>query len=565
MQSSWLNEAQSRQFFNTGTHHIAIPVKPLAAPSLLWLNRQVAVSDPSWAECHGDQVRYEQALLKKCGYITISPQQHSGPDDAATVIAHADRYGGSGIGNNGGSGRAALINGYLVKGIGPTPLIADNADLGHASGGAFLEEAIRECIYSEIVRQEFPHSAIPILAIIDTGFSQRLGADGRAQRRVLVVRPAFLRPAHFDRAVGYLAARPDDGASDFARVVAAFERAAPADALRHTFIDFFSRWSRQLAYAFAHRMPHGSNTMSNICLDGALLDFGATSAVPSWARVDTMLSSQSLVALNRMLSDTIWSMSYTLGRHLDSRYQDGAFVQKRVAETRAIFKRTLAIEMLRICGIEESMARQLMDGAAAPVLWHILFQLLTYFQREHLDHIRDCPPTHLVWDVSKLWSSRVPPHLHSLRAWLDKQLPAARWLAAAGRSNWLAQNRPMLYRENLKQAIFARIQAWGEAPARRDAERFIAQAIVSNRRDTRLRQIAGCPAGYAFGERHSYVLVRALNGDGLLAYQEGAGAPNMAPRRIRRWDANTMWHRDGAAEIATAAAVHVASAEVSDA
>lgn len=462
IQSSWLPEERVREFFSTQAHHMPVQLRPLAAARVLWLNRQVAQLDPVWHDHHGHQGKYEQALLSRCAFALASPNDGIEYAERPGLIAHADRYGGSGIGNNGGSGRAALVNGYLVKGIGPTPLIAANADRGHASGGAFLEEAIRECIYSEIVRHEFPHSAIPILAIIDVGVSQWLGGrEGWAQRRVLVVRPAFFRPAHFERAQGYLGAQPSDGGADFARVQAAFQLAGPAHQLRHSFTEFFRRWSRQLAYAFAHRLPHGSNTLSNICLNGALLDFGAISTVPSWARVDTMLASQSLVSLDRHLAEFVWSVSYTLGRHLDGRYRESAFVRARVEEVRAVFKRTLAIEILRICGIERGAAASLMDSDAAQVVWQLLLDLLMYFQREHLDHVTECAPTRLPWDVASLWTEQVPAHLVPLRSWLEKQVSPARRSAAAVRNRWLAKSRPQLYREALKKTIFARLQSWG--------------------------------------------------------------------------------------------------------
>ena len=149
-------------------------------------------------------------------------------DDDVTV-GYADRYGGSGIGLNGGSGRAAVVNGYLVKGVGRTPLVSSLTDESHASGGAYLEESIRETIFAEIVRAEFPCSAIPVLAIIDTGLIQIFeeSAGPKMERRTLLIRPSFIRPAHFERATAYFSGNPKEGQQDTLRVSQFFTQVVP--------------------------------------------------------------------------------------------------------------------------------------------------------------------------------------------------------------------------------------------------------------------------------------------------------------------------------------------------
>src|ERR1700681_3918252 len=61
-------------------------------------------------------------------------------DVAPQRVALADRYGGMGIGPNGGSGRAGYLAGVHIKGIGPTDLIGSGNDGFHATGSMYLQE-----------------------------------------------------------------------------------------------------------------------------------------------------------------------------------------------------------------------------------------------------------------------------------------------------------------------------------------------------------------------------------------------------------------------------------------
>ncbi len=51
-----------------------------------------------------------------------------------------DRYGGAGLARNGGSGRAAMTQGWLIKGVGRTPLVSVASDPIHATGRSTLSD-----------------------------------------------------------------------------------------------------------------------------------------------------------------------------------------------------------------------------------------------------------------------------------------------------------------------------------------------------------------------------------------------------------------------------------------
>ncbi|HVZ29030.1 MAG TPA: hypothetical protein VG839_01460, partial [Asticcacaulis sp.] len=207
---------------------------------------------------------------------------------AETATGWADRYGGQGIGACGGSARAAFVNGYHVKGIGKTPLLSARNDEAHSTGCVSLDEAIRETIFSEKMSQ-FPWSVVPNLAILTTGLD--FGADmppglsgSEGGGKVLVVRPAFLRPAHFERAVAAVLPDIKTGEKDAARVVHMIKgllALTGQESLRDVFLRFWARWAEQLAYGLVNRLSQHAHSTSNICLSGQLIDFGAARSFSS--------------------------------------------------------------------------------------------------------------------------------------------------------------------------------------------------------------------------------------------------------------------------------------------
>ena len=521
---SWLSAEECVTFFGARSFHEPVSLQRLKNGSILWLNQKVAHGDPHF---DGDMAAYERHLLSSCAYVLV--QGHEADVTGERITAYADRYGGAGIGNNGGSGRAAIFNGYLVKGIGRTRLVSALTEQAHASGGAYLEESVRDTIYSEIVRAEFPCSAVPVLAIIDTGLVQVWDeASGpKVERRTLVIRPCFLRPAHFERATAFISDNPKEGSIDSLRVGATFRHAIGLfgrSDLAERYELFWLRWARQLAYSFVHRLPHGSNTVSNICLDGKLLDFGAMSALPSWANAATMQSRQSFITQANLLTRLIRAGGYSFGRYLDARFSDEDCINQLAATAQLEYRRVIVTEGLRLCGVTRSVAEQVARGKGFEPTWSILVDLIAHFQREQIDMVESTPEVQLKWDLCDVWKTNPPEHLRELQAIVHSLVASDERSFAANRGALLCVTRSTLYREEAKHAIFDQIDnsGTGAEPDRHRIGNLINEQIAVGRRDHRFAVDDAVPIGFAIGDTASFAIFRKNSDDTLFALSESA-------------------------------------------
>ena len=501
--------------FTAGHGHVEIPLRRLPHARLLWLNQRAMRDDPAFLAAGASAQAYGEWLLDRCAYAMAD----AGCAGAADATGVADRYGGTGIGHNGGSGRAAYVHGDQVKGVGRTPLVSVLTDELHGSGGAYLEECVREAICAELVAAEFPTGAVPVLAIIETGEVQVWETEHgpKQERRCLLVRPAFLRPAHFERAPGFISTDPKEGAKDAARVRQTWAAALAtygADRMLAAYRQFWPRWSAQLAYAFAYRLPHGGNTSSNIALDGRLLDFGAMAAMPSWARISTMIGGAPVGMDMQFLVQALQAQCVFWGRHvapqLAAPQQAGALLQA----AGAVYQDTLYVEVLRVLGLSRAQSRAVLDSAAGEAIRQHLNRLLGRFQREQFTIFDGTPEPLVAWDVSWLWSDTPPPHLQPLRALLQAAHGAAgaagtaalRTLAA--RCKLRSLNRTGMYRDTAKETVYAALEgaAPGEQLTPRRVAEFIDEYVVRNRRDSRHEPGDAAPVGFAGNGTAAYAL-----------------------------------------------------------
>lgn len=211
---------------------------------------------------------------------------------------YADRYGGtSGLSPHGGSGRVATFGCFQAKGVGQTPLVGEGAPAGHSHGCLSLAECLREAIYAEVATAEFPHGAIPIIAVLDTGltFSSPNPDDKYDQhvRRGIAIRPACVRAAHAERAPlfkrslsGFMNSQQDD-VRRTRHVIQrwAIEVGAERNLGGEAALTMFVRAvMRQIAFGQVHRLFSGGYFSQNVTHRGELLDFGNMHALPDWAR-----------------------------------------------------------------------------------------------------------------------------------------------------------------------------------------------------------------------------------------------------------------------------------------
>jgi hypothetical protein len=378
------------QFFSEDLGHIPLVLNRIDDARILWINPYADTLDPNFQLATSSGVDYSSYLLETCSCImsaSIQNNKYEVLDLTQKISGTADRYGGLGIGYNGGSGRNSRVGNYFVKGCGRTPLVSHLTDFAHASGGAYLEEAVREAIYSETVRLTFPHGAVPVLAIIDTGidFDWPPNIIPNVERRVLVVRPLFLRPAHFERAVGFVTENPHEGMLDHNRVSQMYNLSVQAygqENVKQALKDFFDRWAHQLSFGFINRVRLNSNTTSNVAIDGRLLDFGSMSAVSSWARYNLSHFPDSFESIINSACVGLRSIIYYFGRHVDAKYLEFQTIEKIEHQFRQKFRTYLGVEFLIMIGISKQTVLARVDTRE---FRNILQTLYAHIQFEQLE------------------------------------------------------------------------------------------------------------------------------------------------------------------------------------
>lgn len=389
-------------------HPTATLVKPSSVTSI-WCNDR-ALSRPGGDRAAADLGR---ELARDCGWVIGTPD---GPYASAVV----DRYGGDGIGRNGGAGRAGRIGGYYVKGIGRTPLVASGTDEMHNSGNISLHECIREAVYSEAVARAFPHSAVPTLGIL------AIGEPGvvPSRSRCLLVRPLFLRPAHFLRASSYAGDDWPESARDRERVIFACQAAEASlgtDGILELVERLLHKWADQMAFGYINRLYHGGISPSNMSMDGALADLSGMAALPSVGPYAfTLMGSYSGEELHQILQVGLGLIG-SFDQHLENR------ISTRL-DVRALFERVtkryhdrLLTEVLANAGYPRDEADRLVTSGLGPDVHVQVRRTLAHFTRRRDVIFSETPEPLVPWDLHRLWDVNPPAHL----AQLGSSLPAS--------------------------------------------------------------------------------------------------------------------------------------------
>lgn len=260
---------------------------------VLWLNKR-------WFFEQGFDVEDPNVLKglneKVLSFAAVVEPDYYPPSALSTemVEMRADRYGAPVGAPTGGSGRCGYIGDWNAKGIGRTPLVGGSGavDWYHSHGCMWIEEAVREAILAEIASSEYPHGAVPILAIIDP-FLRVHGPkpEHTGERRAIVLRPNFVRIAHLERSVrfGTSGSEDSDQVKDAARtrdVIEAIERhfrgSIDLKLTVSSLDEAFRRLAQQAGFGWAHRFFAGAFFSSNVTLNGELVDFGNFRAMSDW-------------------------------------------------------------------------------------------------------------------------------------------------------------------------------------------------------------------------------------------------------------------------------------------
>lgn len=201
---------------------------------------------------------------------------------AKSIELLADRYGGYGLGPNGGGARTGIIDGYQIKGVGQNPLVGINDNEWHSYGGQSLIDAVLETINSEVFGHILPLGTVKCHAIILTGNDTAYMPTADWEREVgpgaLLVRDLCARPAHFLRAATFRAQE------EFEKTLLNdVERTRRVNVQLHAVFgdhkqviqflgDFLSKCANQFAFARLFGIFHGVLSPSNISFDGRWLD-----------------------------------------------------------------------------------------------------------------------------------------------------------------------------------------------------------------------------------------------------------------------------------------------------
>jgi hypothetical protein len=307
------------------SRHLLVPfeARRFRGAELVWLN-------PRWFASLGidlDEPRtaaaVEQLMLADYGVGIADPASREDQFAGPPLVYAADRYGATGGSTQGGSGRVGVRGPFNVKGIGRTPLVSKVSDWQHSHGCLWLEEAIREAIFSEVVEAEFPHGAVPVVAIIATGIELVLEDGVETGERALLVRPNFLRLASLQRSVffGSAGSPESDQYRDAERTRDLWERlwAPGAPAMTNAVIPdleiTFGRLGEQYGFGHAVRIWPGPLFSSNVSLDGRLVDFGSMRALSSWHRAQSKLASHSFGGESPIVTKVARSISGMAARY----------------------------------------------------------------------------------------------------------------------------------------------------------------------------------------------------------------------------------------------------------
>jgi hypothetical protein len=385
------------------------------------------------------------------------------------------------------------------------------------------------------VAAEFPHGSVPVLAIIDTGFVQIWDTDNgpKPERRCLLVRPAFLRPAHFMRALDYIGHHHQDGMADAKRVACMIERASNqfgTDPFSEQWESFWSAWAEQLAYAFVHRLNHGGNSESNIALDGRLLDFGGMSALPSWARILLTQGGWPAGADMHYLIHAQQSASAMLAKHLGQEWTLAEKWQSLQAAAFAAYKKTVFCEVLRVLGLTRAQIKNLLASEMAQAITAAVNRLLAHYTREQFAIFEGIPEPHFSWEIPKFWEVNPSQHMRELRELIEHAVFLGILTDTKGHlhSTWMArclmlsQTRTGLFRDNIKHALYKELD--GAFTGKELTEEVVTQVINDfirrHRIDSKVEPLNAAPLGFASNNDDSYALFKDLIGGTLFAMQE---------------------------------------------
>lgn len=324
-------------------------------------------------------------LLRSLAFTTATSKK---TEDKGTILL-AERYGGKGVGKNGGGARAGNFGQFQLKGVGPNNLVGRSSDFWHSHGSMTLAEALFECMWSEICNDVLPYGSVRTLGIIEKPSWSPVSNNGQLTIApgALLVREQAIRPAHFMRADHFDPSSDDLYFSDAARTGAALAAfisiGGRSYKLQGTDTSTQStgllsclaqRFAAQIAAARARRIPHGSLNCSNIALDGRYIDFGTMTTLPNHRPFIVSAGNPHIWEDESFLFQTFRDLTFYVNRYL--------FGGSRIVDAGALlleFKQYISLaveeEFLLLTGFPP-LALSRADPVHKTALWRSMTELL---------------------------------------------------------------------------------------------------------------------------------------------------------------------------------------------
>jgi hypothetical protein len=334
---------------------VEFKVHPMLNAKTLWMNSKklFALDGSHWSSHH---------FLQAYGYGIKGNEFFEDIifDESEPKTLSAERYGGKGIGTNGGGARSGTDGFVQIKGTGKNPL-ANTQSHWHGYGGLNMVDAIYETINAIVLGKLLPLGVVEVYGIITTGNNTAMlpGMEDKEleERRsygALLVREACVRPAHFFRAFHFKPAKdnPHKFLNETCRVRNVNQLLGRQFANDEAFflqVDrYIANYANQFAFARAARIAHGSITSSNIGLDGKWLDLSNTTFLDGGRNTfgGTSFYNEPK-AINNMLEEFI----YTFSKYNQSNLNPAAFL-KYYAEQ---FKSYFIMHTSYVIGIDYAM------------------------------------------------------------------------------------------------------------------------------------------------------------------------------------------------------------------
>jgi hypothetical protein len=356
----------------------------------------------SFVDFYALEVRYPQVLWKNKKYVHQKLNSyHFVPHAHDDLNAHlnskflysAERYGGYGVGKNGGAARCGNVGQLQVKGIGRTPLAGSSADFLHSHGGATVLEAVEEAIWSEICNCVLPFGAVRVSEIVSTStLTFEKTETGLAKvPRALIVREQAIRPAHFLRAENF---DPNDLVwrnicSDTNRTKSAVEvfdiavnsifriptKRWDFDTVNESLLNCVKRYAFQIARSRARRIVHGSLNCSNIALDGRYIDFGTMTSIDDYGRVIISGARSHIWSEQENLKTTLSSMLFFIRKFCPVNASNLISEKNLLREFDEEIKVALCLEFIMLCGFTPAELSRASQGSLIK-LWSIFDQII---------------------------------------------------------------------------------------------------------------------------------------------------------------------------------------------